>query len=53
MLAEQLGFTDEGKLKITGYLSAAMSVNLPVHIPGVGDYLIDSGLFSDQNIYEI
>lgn len=42
MLAEQLGFTDEGKLKITGYLSTAMSVNLPVHIPGVGDYLIDS-----------
>ena len=55
MLAEQLGFTDEGKLKITGYLSAAMSVNLPVHIPGVGDYLIDSGMFfvTDHNIYEI
>lgn len=48
LLAEELGFTDDGKLKISGYLSAAMSVNLPVHLPGVGDYLIDS-VFDSNN----
>ena len=41
MLAEELGFTDDGKLKISGFLSNGISVNLPIHLPGVGDYLID------------
>ena len=44
MLAEELGFTEDGKLKISGFLNMGMSVNLPVHIPGVGDFLIDSVL---------
>jgi len=41
MLAEKLSFTEDGKLMIGGYLSNGISVNLPVHLPGVGDYLID------------
>ena len=31
---------EEQSLKVTGYLSSALSVNLPMHIPGVGNFLI-------------
>mgnify|MGYP000726413770 CR=1 FL=1 len=39
LLAETIGI-DGDSLKVTGWLSSAMSVNLPVHIPGVGDFLL-------------
>ncbi|CBY41183.1 unnamed protein product, partial [Oikopleura dioica] len=39
MLAEKIA-VDGDDLKISGYLSRGLSVNLPIHVPGVGDFLI-------------
>lgn len=39
MLAEKIAVDGED-LKISGYLSRGLSVNLPIHVPGVGDFLI-------------
>ena len=39
MLAEKIAIEND-RLKISGWLSTAMSVNLPMHIPGVGNFLL-------------
>lgn len=39
LLAEEIK-VDGNALKVTGYLSSAISVNLPIHVPGVGDFLL-------------
>ena len=39
LLAENIA-VDGDTLRVSGYLSAPMSVNLPVHMPGVGDFLL-------------
>ena len=39
MLAEKIAVEND-RLKISGWLSTAMSVNLPMHIPGVGNFLL-------------
>lgn len=39
MLAEKIA-VDGDDLRISGFLSRGLSVNLPIHVPGVGDFLI-------------
>ena len=39
LLAEKIVIEND-RLKISGWLSTAMSVNLPMHIPGVGNFLL-------------
>ena len=39
MLAEKIAVEND-RLRISGWLSTAMSVNLPMHIPGVGNFLL-------------